>query len=153
MLDLTDLSIPSMNNGRQTYLSNLLNISKMPPGDWLKKDRPPKTITLRKLIAFFLNHISGDHDPNLVEAWLQYGNSVPNPFQSTEDDNQALTPLATSLIVSVAQEIGTPVSKIDLNPVLSSTIEMLAYFRLAQDSVIDPVYRALIARQIKSHPR
>lgn len=154
LIDMTDLDIPDMDGGRQSYLSNLLNISKMPPGYWLKKDKPPKTSTLRRLVAHLLSHIQGTHNPITVEAWLKYGDvAVPNPFDEDDEENEALAPLATSLIVSVAQEIGIPISKFDLNPVLSSTIDMLAYFKLTQECMIDPVYRAIIAKSIKSHPR
>lgn len=154
LIDLTDLEIPAIDDGRQTYVGNLFQVSKMSPGDWLKKDKPPKTATLRKLVVYLLSHIEGDHNPFKIEAWLKYGDAaVSNPFNVTPEDSQALIPLATSIIVSVAKEIGIPANKFDLNLVLTATVETLADFKLTQEGMVEPVHRRIIAQYIKAHPR
>ena len=154
LIDLADLNIPPMDDGRQAYVSALLQSSKMAPGDWLKKDRPPKTTTLRKLVVYLLSHISGEHNPYKVEAWLKYGDvAVVNPFESSHQENQSLIPLATTLIVSVAKEIGIPANEFDLSIVLSSVVDMLFDFKLSHESMVEPVHRKIISQYIKANVR
>jgi len=149
---LCDLaSIPRLDDGRQAYVSTLLPASKMAPGDWLKKDRPPKTTTLRKLLSLILQRISGEHDNIKIEAWLIYGDVVNQPFDLTP--NEALIPLATTLIVSVANEINIPTDVFDLNNVLPMTLEMLTNFKLTTQDLVEPIHRKIIAQYIKSHLR
>ncbi|MFC1336815.1 MAG: hypothetical protein G8D89_18305 [gamma proteobacterium symbiont of Clathrolucina costata] len=154
LIDLTDLEIPPLDDGRQAHIASLLQSSKMAPGDWLKKDKPPKTSTLRKLVTYLLRHISGNHNPLKVEAWLKYGDeALPNPFDQNTSDNQDLIPLATTLIVSVARENNIPANDFDLSKVLTTTVDMLADFRLSHESMIESVHRKIIAQYIKSNPR
>jgi hypothetical protein len=152
LIDLADIGIPPLDNGRQAYISNLIQASKMAPGDWLKKDKPPKTATLRKLVNYLLAHLSGDHNPYKIEAWLKYGDAaVCNPFNSTPQASQVLIPLATTLIVSVAKEINTPTNEFDLNKVLTATVETLSDFKLTHESMVEPVHRKIIAQYIKAN--
>lgn len=154
LIDLSDIDIPPLDDGRQAHISALLKASKMAPGDWLKKDKPPKTATLRKLVNYLLSNIQGDHNPYKVEAWLKYGNTaVKNPFDLEPKANQALIPLATTLIVSVAKEIDIPPHDFDLTKVLSSTIEMLSDFKLIHESTVEPVHRTIIAQYIRANPK
>ncbi|MCU7917253.1 MAG: hypothetical protein KZQ95_02705 [Candidatus Thiodiazotropha sp. (ex Epidulcina cf. delphinae)] len=154
LIDLTDLNVPAMDDGRQAYISALLQASKMAPGDWLKKNKPPKTTTLRKLVIYLLSRIPGDHNPFKIEAWLKYGDeAVQNPFNSMPQNSQALIPLATALIVSVAKEINVTANEFDLNKVLSATVETLSDFQLTHESMVEAVHRKIIAQYIKSNPR
>lgn len=153
-IDLTDLNIPHMDEGRQAYIANLFQSSKMAPGDWLKKDKPPKPSTLRKIVLFLLTHIKGDYNPLRVEAWLKYGDgAVTNPFRHSNPDNEALIPLAASLIASVAKEIDVQTTHFDLNQVLNGTIETLSDFQITHESMVEPVHRKIIAQHIRSNPR
>ena len=152
LIDLADVDIPSLDDGRQAYISTLLQASKMAPGDWLKKDKPPKTATLRKLVNYLIAHLPGDHNPYKIEAWLKYGEeAVSNPFNSAPQANQALIPLATTLIVSVAKEIGIPPHEFDLSNVLTATVETLSDFKLIHESMVEPVHRKIIAQYIKAN--
>lgn len=152
LIDIANVDIPPMDDGRQAYISNLLQASKMAPGDWLKKDKPPKTATLRKLVVYLLRHVPGDHNPYKIEAWLKYGDAaVNNPFNSAPSENQALIPLATTLIVSVAKEISIPPNKFDLSKVLTTTVETLSDFKLTHESMVGPVHRMIIAQYIKAN--
>ena len=154
LIDLTDLNIPPLDDGRQSYISTLLQASKMAPGDWLKKDKPPKTATIRKLITFLLSHIPGEYNPLKVEAWLKYGDeALPNPFNSEQPDNQNLIPLATTLIVTVSKENNIPANEFDLSRVLNITVEMLADFGLDHESMIESVHKKIILQYIRSSPR
>lgn len=154
LIDLADLDIPPLDDGRQACISTLLRASKMAPGDWLKKDKPPKTATLRKLVSYLLSHIPGELNPYKIEAWLKYGDeAVSNPFNSTPQENQALIPLAITLIISVAKEINIPPNEFDLNKVLSVTVETCSEFRLTHESMVEPVHRKIIAQYIKANPR
>lgn len=153
-IDLTDLEIPPLDNGRQSFLGNLVQTTRMSPGEWLKKDKPPKTATLRKLIVYLLDHIQGDYNPFKIEAWLKYGDvAVANPFYKEADSSQSLIPLATSLIVLVAKEIGVPANSFDLNPVLASTVETLSAFKITQANMVEPVHRSIVAEYIKANLR
>lgn len=154
LIDLSGIDIPPLDDGRQAHISTLLKASKMAPGDWLKKDKPPKTATLRKLVNYLLSNIQGDHNPYKVEAWLKYGDTAVNsPFDLEPKENQALIPLATTLIVSVAKEIGIPPYEFDLTTVLSSTVEMLSNFKLTHENIVEPVHRTIIAQYIKANPK
>lgn len=154
LIDLADPAIPRMDGGRQAYISALLQASKMAPGDWLKKDKPPKTVTLRKLVNYLLSRMPGDYNPYKIEAWLKYGDAaIGNPFDLTPQENQALIPLATTLIVSVAKEINIPPNEFDLNRVLSATVETLSDFKLTHESMVEPVHRKIISQYIKANPR
>ncbi len=154
LIDLTDLDIPDIGDGRQTYIGELLQASKMACGDWLRKDKPPKPTTLRKLVVYLTEHVPGDQNPYKVEAWLRYGDvAVQNPFDSTPQRHQALIPLATALIVSVAKEIDVPTTSFDLSEVLTATIEILANFHITHATLIEPVHRTIIAQYIHAHPR
>ncbi|MBX2808156.1 MAG: hypothetical protein KTR20_05935 [Cellvibrionaceae bacterium] len=155
LIDLTDLGIPPLDDGRQAHISLLLQASKMAPGDWLKKDKPPKTSTLRKLVVYLLSHIPGDHSPYKIEAWLKYGDAaLSNPFTVQPTiNNQALIPLATTLIVSTAKTINIPTNQFDLGKVLDATLETLSDFQLTQESMVEPVHKKIIAQYILAHPK
>ncbi|MBX2807163.1 MAG: hypothetical protein KTR20_00895 [Cellvibrionaceae bacterium] len=155
LIDLTDLGIPPLDDGRQAHISSLLQASKMAPGDWLKKDKPPKTSTLRKLVIYLLSHIAGDHSPYKIEAWLKYGDAaLSNPFTTQRAmNNQALIPLATTLIVGEAKAINVPTNRFDLSKVLEATLETLSNFQLTQESMVEPVHKKIIAQYILAHPK
>lgn len=154
LIDLTDLDIPPLDGGRQAHIASLLQASKMAPGDWLKKDKPPKNSTLRKLVNYLLLHIPGTHSPLKVLAWLKFGNEAVNdPFSNSQPDNQDLIPLATALIVSVTRENSIHANEYDLSKVLRETVEMLAGFNLTHESMIEPIHLQIISQYIKSNPR
>ena len=153
LIDLTDIDIPAMHDGRQAYLSSLLQSSKMSSADWLKKNRPPKASTLRNIVVYLLNHIPGSYNPLRVEAWLKYGDeAVPNPFEARLD-NQSLIPLAAALIASEAKTLAIPPAAFDLNNVLSCTVDMLADFHITNESMVEAAHRQIIAQHIKLHPK
>lgn len=154
LIDLTDLGIPPLDGGRQAHIASLLQSSKMAPGDWLKKDKPPKNSTLKRLVNYLLSHIDGSHSPLKIQAWLKFGDEAVNdPFCDPQPDNQYLIPLATALIVAVTRENGIPASEYELSRVLCETVEMLAGFNLTHESMIEPVHLQIIYQYIKSHPR
>ncbi len=152
LIDLTDLDVPKLYNGRQAYISSLLQVSKMAPGDWLKKDKLPKASTLRKLLTYFLRHIEGSYSVYQIEAWLKYGNEVvPHPFKDIPFHNQQLTSLAVTLIVAVASERSIPTTQFDLNKVLAATLETLSEFEITQESKIKSTHRKIIFQHITTY--
>lgn len=74
LIDMTDLDAPPLNKGRGVWLASLTNSSKAATSDWLKKDKPPKALTLRFLIEYFCNHLPPIvHEPLKIECWVVYG--------------------------------------------------------------------------------
>lgn len=152
LVDLTDLDIPPMSDGRQTYVSNLFDTSKMAPADWFKKDKPPKAATLRKIVVFLLNHIDGEYNNLRVEAWLKYGDgAVGNPFDDPHSKFQPLTPLATILVNTEARELNIKAPEFDLNSCIALTIETLTDFQLTDLRDLLPAHRKIIASHIKNN--
>ena len=149
LIDLSDLDIPPPDAGRVAYISHLFDASRMGPSDWLKHNRVPRSATLRKIVVFLLRHIEGQYSTVRVEAWLKYGEAaIPNPFAMNQSANQALIPLATSLIVSIAREEGVAVTRFDLSVVLDQVLRLLSEFHVREEALVEPVHRRIIAQHI-----
>ena len=77
LLDLSDLDAPPLNNGRISWTAEITNSSRPAVMDWLKHDKPPKSVTLRKLVIFLHNHLPPIfREVPALEAWLRYGPDV-----------------------------------------------------------------------------
>jgi len=127
MLDLADINCPLIDRGRQAYIAKVFESSKMASADWLKKDRVPKPLTLRRMVQFLINHISGEYNDLRVEAWLKYGEpAIPSPFKSLDQMNRVSMPLAMSIIALVSSHHEIRASTFDLNIVLEQTLLLLA---------------------------
>lgn len=151
LIDLTDLEMPAMADGRQSHVANLFESSRHAPGDWLKKDKPPKPGTLRKIVTFLLLHIEGSYNALRVEAWLKYGEgAVGNPFEDPHTRFQPLTPLATIIVTSVAKELKIPAPSFNLEKCLELTIETLTDFQLTDQRDVLPAHRKIVAGHIRS---
>lgn len=152
LIDLTDLEMPPMSDGRQSHVANLFESSRHAPGDWLKKDKPPKPATLRKIVTFLLLHIEGSYNGLRVEAWLKYGDgAVGNPFEDPHTRFQPLTPLATILVTTVAKELDIQAPAFDLERCLELTIETLTDFQLTDQRDILPAHRKIVASHIRNN--
>lgn len=152
LIDLTDLEMPPMSDGRQSHVANLFESSRHAPGDWLKKDKPPKPATLRKIVTFLLHHIEGSYNGLRVEAWLKYGDgAVGNPFEDPHTRFQPLTPLATILVTTVAKELDIQAPAFDLERCLELTIETLTDFQLTDQRDILPAHRKIVASHIRNN--
>ncbi len=81
-IDQTDLGFPPLGNGRAAALAQLTGASKMTTGDWLNKDAPPKTTTLRTLSTFLVNHLDNFSKPGDLEVWLKYANTSDESSKS-----------------------------------------------------------------------
>lgn len=77
LLDASDMNPPPLDAGRVTWLAELTSSSRPATMDWLKHDRPPKSVTLRKLVSFINGHLPPimSSTPK-VEAWLKYGHEA-----------------------------------------------------------------------------
>ncbi|MCG8381721.1 MAG: hypothetical protein MJA28_05800 [Gammaproteobacteria bacterium] len=77
LLDASDMNPPPLDAGRVTWLAELTSSSRPATMDWLKHDRPPKGVTLRKLVSFINGHLPPimSSTPK-IEAWLKYGPDV-----------------------------------------------------------------------------
>jgi len=77
LLDLSNLNAPPLNNGRVSWTAEVTNSSRPAVMDWLKHDKPPKSVTLRKLVIFLHNHLPPIFsEAPVLEAWLRYGPEV-----------------------------------------------------------------------------
>jgi transcriptional regulator with XRE-family HTH domain len=118
-IDISDIDLPTINNGRIGFIAELLNVSRPAVSDWLTKNKPPKKTTLFEVVGYFLKHIEDGNDILLarVVAWLRYGEEVsPCPFKGLYDasDNKELMPLAASLIANEAKSMGFGATSYDL---------------------------------------
>ena len=77
LLDASDMNPPPLDAGRVTWLAEVTSSSRPAAMDWLKHDRPPKGVTLRKLVSFINEYLPPimSSTPK-IEAWLKYGPDV-----------------------------------------------------------------------------
>ena len=61
-IDISDIDTPSINDGRVTFVAEMLNVSRPAVTDWLTKNKPPKETTLFEVVSYFLKHIDGGED-------------------------------------------------------------------------------------------
>lgn len=152
LVDKTDLEVPPLDDGRQAYLSELFSASKMAAGDWLKKDKPPKPTMLRKVVAYMLAHTEwATTNPLKVEAWLKYGSAIQNPFERAAIENEALYPLASTVISQVARESGVPGSQIDLVECLKQTVELFASFDINRLDKVELVHKKIVEQIVRQN--
>jgi len=152
LLDLSDLEIPK-SRGKAAYVAELFETSQMAPADWLKKDKPPKPATLRKIVIFLLNHIDKVYSSLKVEAWLKYGDeAVGNPF-SYKEEEKSLIPLAAGLISEVAKANKISAVSFELTKVLSAVVKTLSDFEVSDISLIERVHHEIVLQHIKANSR
>lgn len=152
LAEKTDLDVPPLNDGRQAYLSELFSSSKMAVSDWLKKDKAPKPTMLRKVVAYLISHTESDYlNPLKVEAWLKYGSAIQNPFGSEAIENEALYPLASSVISMTAKESGIPGSEIKLTECLKQTVELFASFDINRIDKVELVHKRIVEQIIRQN--
>jgi len=157
-IDASDIDAPSMNDGRVSFIADLLNVSRPAVTDWLSKNKPPKETTIFEIVYFFLKHMDAGEDilPARVASWLRYGDEVsPCPFRVEQDEivYQELIPLAASIIANEAKTLGLGAASYDLEKVLKLTVQTLADFELRESNRIKEVHRLIIQQHIKSHIR
>jgi hypothetical protein len=157
-IDISDIDLPTINNGRIGFVAEMLNASRPAVSDWLTKNKPPKETTLFEVVCYFLKHIEDGNDvlPARVVAWLRYGKEVsPCPFTGLCDvtDNKELMPLAASLIANEAKSMGLGATSYDLEKVLPLTVTTLADFEIAEIEQVKDVHRLIIQQLIQKYPR
>jgi len=152
----SDIDIPKLDEGMITYIAKLFETSKPAASDWLTKNKPPKEATLLKIVKFFLNHIEGGDNilVTRVISWLRYGDgAVPSPFkqEGKPEGYLELSPLAASLIVEEAKEIGLDASDYDLEKVLPQTVNLLITYDISDDTQVTNAHRDIIRGHIKNN--
>jgi predicted DNA-binding protein YlxM (UPF0122 family) len=157
-IDFSDIDTPSLNDGRVTFIAEMLEVSRPAVTDWFTKNKPPKETTLFELANYFLKHIEGGDDilPARVVSWLRYGDEVsPCPFQIKNDDpaHKELIPLAARIIATEAKTMGLGATSYDLTKVLPLTVSTLVDFELSELEEIQKVHRQIIQQHIRNHPR
>ncbi|MFA0809493.1 hypothetical protein [Microbulbifer epialgicus] len=158
LIEISDIDAPSMNDGRITFIAEILDVSRPAVTDWLSKNKPPKETNLFEVVGYFLKHIEGGDDilPARVVSWLRYGEEVsPCPFQVEYEDqtHKELMPLAASIIVSEAKSMGLGATSYDLGKVLPKTVSTLADFELRTIEDVQDVHRQIIQQHIQNHSR
>jgi hypothetical protein len=124
----------------------------MAAGEWLKKDKPPKPTTLRKVVTYLLAHTEWAYlNPLKVEAWLKYGSAIQSPFESAAIENEALYPLASSVISLVAKESGIPGSEINLTECLKQTVDLFASFDINRIDKVELVHKKIVEQIIRQN--
>ena len=81
-----DLSGNYPYRGRERYEAVGLDLEKSPTGTkryLIQNTLPPKP-ALRKLVTKALSHLDQEYDTSLVLAWIEYGSSIPCPFEITK---------------------------------------------------------------------
>ena len=77
LIDASDLKAPPLYKGRISWLAKITETSKSAVLAWLKKNKPPKSVFLRKLVTFLVAHLPPiTKNIPTVEAWLKYGPEV-----------------------------------------------------------------------------
>jgi hypothetical protein len=157
-IDISDIDPPSINDGRISFVAEILNVSRPAVTDWLTKNKPPKETTLFEVVCYFLKHIEGGSDvlPARVVSWLRYGEEVSHcPFKELCEtpDNKELIPLAASLIAYEAKSMGFGATSYDLEKVLPSAVATLADFELSEIEQVKAVHRQIIQQLIQRHRR
>jgi hypothetical protein len=157
-IDISDIDTPSINDGRVTFVAEMLNVSRPAVTDWLTKNKPPKETTLFEVVSYFLKHIDGGEDilPARVVSWLRYGEEVsPCPFQVDYEDpaHKELMPLAARIIATEAKSMGLGATSYDLGKVLPLAVSTLADFELRDLDEVQDVHRQIIRQHIRNHPR
>jgi hypothetical protein len=157
-IDFSDIDLPTLKDGRISFVAEILNVSRPAVSDWLTKNKPPKETTLFEVVCYFLKHIEGGNDvlPARVVAWLRYGEEVsPCPFRDLceSTDNKELMPLAASLIANEAKSLGFGAASYDLEKVLPLTVATLADFELSEIEQVKDVHRLIIQQLIQKHLR
>lgn len=157
-IDISDIDTPSINDGRVTFVAEMLNVSRPAVTDWLTKNKPPKETTLFEVVSYYLKHIDGGEDilPARVVSWLRYGEEVsPCPFQVDYEDpaHKELMPLAARIIATEAKSMGLGATSYDLGKVLPLTVSTLADFELRDLDEVQDVHRQIIRQHIRNHPR
>ncbi len=157
-IDVSDIDAPSMNDGRVSFVAELLDVSRPAVTDWLSKNKPPKETTIFEVVRYFLKHIESGEDilPARVVSWLRYGDEVsPCPFKVEHEEiaHQELMPLAASIIANEAKTLGLGASSYDLAKVLALTVQTLADFELRDLDSVKEVHRLIIQQHIRTHSR
>lgn len=156
LIDMCDLDIPRLDDGRQAYIGNLFEASKPAAGDWLKKDCPPKPTTLRTIVISLLKHLKpehqGDHHPLKVEAWMKYGDeAIGNPFAAMEYDR--LSPLVATLLARISKEIGVGPLAFNFDAALRETLALLREYNIQGTEQVGTGQRIVIAQIIRNNLR
>lgn len=158
---LMDLSpeIPRINQGRRAFLADISRSSKMAPGQWLHKDKPPKPSSLRIIVPAIISYLEESLDVLKVEAWLLYGPEVvADPFAGTtkEEDqtnNTKIIPLAVNAIIKMARRIGVTAESYNLDTLLPAVVEMLVGFGINDEEKIEPIHEQIIEQFILAHKK
>jgi hypothetical protein len=157
-IDISDISIPTLKEGRIAFVAHLLDVSRPAVTDWLVKNKPPKEITLFEVVNYFLKHINHSEDilPARVVSWLRYGEEVsPCPFKSMfgDSEHKELLPLAASIVANEAKLMGFSATSYDLEKVLPLAVTTLADFELMELTQVQEVHRQIIRQHIRDNPR
>lgn len=154
-LELCELEepIPPLGDGRVNFLVELFDTNRISVAQWLNKDMPPKTTTLRRIVRFLLKYIpGGDYHPVKVEAWLKYGEqAVRNPFVLHKTDR--LTPLAHTLINTISHEIGIPPASIMFERALNETLQYLKSLQLPNPPSVSLDQERIVAQIIRNNAK
>jgi hypothetical protein len=157
-IDISGIDTPLINDGRVTFVAEMLDVSRPAVTDWLTKNKPPKETTLFEVVSYILKHIEGGDDilPARVVSWLRYGEEVsPCPFRVGYEDpeHKELMPMAARIIATEAKTMGLGATSYELEKVLPLTVSTLADFELRELDEVKEVHRQIIRQHIRNHPR
>lgn len=153
-LDLCELEepIPPLGDGRVNFLVALFDTNRISVAQWLNKDMPPKTPTLRRIVTSLAKHVKGEHHPFKIEAWLKYGDeAVRNPFVFHPSDK--LSPMAHTLIHNISHEIGISTADISLERTVKETLQYLHSLKLNSHSQLTLVQLNIVAQIIRNNTK
>lgn len=152
LIDYVYEDVPPKNEGRYTWLSELVGASKPSASMWLDQDRAPRDETLGHIVNHILDGFKGYKSSNIdrIKTWLLYGEDViQNPFKTYSDEQLAVLPLALQLVAECVNTQKIKHTTYDFQKLVDATLNLLVDQQIQHHNEVKPQHIKLISGYLK----